>query len=138
MAVADLGCRGKRKYCLYVRMTQDKADDSSRTSRALLESDEIARHYPEHAKRKVGKFGNAKGWRRNRVWTAGGFAVDAIGLDTASRGVKLEDQRPDLIIFDDIDDLQMGRRRRRRRSTRSRSRSCPPARTTSRCCSSRT
>jgi hypothetical protein len=108
MLTADLGCRNRRRYCLYVRMTQDKADASVENVAALLESDEVARHFPEHAKRKVGKFGNAKGWRRNRVWTAAGFAVDALGLDTASRGVKLEDQRPDLIIFDDIDDLQDG------------------------------
>jgi hypothetical protein len=29
--------------------------------------------------------------------------VDALGLDVAARGVKLEDQRPDILIFDDID-----------------------------------
>jgi hypothetical protein len=108
MLVADLGARGKRRYCLYVRMTQDKADDSVQNVASLLEGDTIERHYPEHAKRKVGKFGSARAWRRNRVWTAGGFVVDALGLDVASRGVKLEEQRPDLIIFDDIDDLNDG------------------------------
>jgi hypothetical protein len=55
------------------------------------------------ADRLIGKFGNSKGWRRNRVRTATGFTVDALGLDTAARGVKLEDQRPDLIVLDDID-----------------------------------
>src|SRR6185436_3812819 len=108
MACTDLGCSGSRIYCLYVRMTQDKADASVENVAALFESDEIAKHFPEHSRRKTGKFGNAKGWRRNRIWTAGGFAVDALGLDTASRGVKLENQRPDLIIFDDIDDLLDG------------------------------
>ena len=108
MAVADLGCRGRRKYCLYVRMTQDKADASVANIAALFESNEVAKHYPEHAKRRTGKFGNAKGWRRNRLWTNGGFVVDALGLDTASRGVKVEEQRPDFIVFDDIDDLQDG------------------------------
>jgi hypothetical protein len=108
MLVADLGARAKRRYCLYVRMTQDKADDSVQNIASLLEGDTIERHYPEHAKRKVGKFGSARAWRRNRVWTAGGFVVDALGLDVASRGVKLEEQRPDLIIFDDIDDLNDG------------------------------
>jgi hypothetical protein len=105
MLTSDLGTRGKRRYALYVRMTQDKADDSVQNIASLLESDTIERHYPEHAKRKVGKHGNSRGWRRNRVWTAGGFVADALGLDTASRGVKLEEQRPDLIIFDDVDDL---------------------------------
>lgn len=106
MLVADLGCRHKRRYCLYVRMTQDKADMSVANIAALFESVEIEQHFPEHAKRKTGKFGNSKGWRRDRLWTGGGFVVDALGLDVASRGVKVEDQRPDLIIFDDIDDLQ--------------------------------
>lgn len=104
MLVVDLGCRGKRKYCLYVRMTQDQADKSVANIASLLESDEIAVHYPEHADRAVGKFGNSKGWRREQLRTAGGFTVDALGLDTASRGVKVDEQRPDLIIFDDIDD----------------------------------
>lgn len=108
MIVADVGCRGVRRYCLYIRATQDKADASVQNIAALLESDEIARHYPDHAKRKIGKFGNAKAWRRNRLWTAGGFAVDALGLDVAARGVKLEENRPDFIVFDDIDDLHDG------------------------------
>jgi hypothetical protein len=108
MGVTDLGCNGHRRYCLYVRETQDKADASVQNIAALLESGETERYYPEHAQRKIGKFGNAKGWKRDRLWTHGGFAVDALGLDVASRGVKLEDQRPDLIVFDDIDDLHDG------------------------------
>jgi hypothetical protein len=58
---------------------------------------------PTHSRPLLGKHGNARGWRRNRIRTAGGFTLDAIGLDVAARGVKLEDQRPDFIIFDDID-----------------------------------
>lgn len=102
-ATASLGLRGNRKYALYVRDTQDRADDSVANIAALLELDTVARYYPEHAQRLVGKFGASKGWRRNRLRTAGGFTVDAIGLDTAARGVKIEDQRPDLIVFDDLD-----------------------------------
>lgn len=104
MLTTYLGCEGRRRYALYVRMTQDMADKSVNNIAALLESEEVAHYYPEHADRKVGKFGNAKGWRRNQVRTAGGFTVEAIGLDVAARGIKLEEQRPDLIIFDDIDD----------------------------------
>lgn len=104
MVTTYLGCEGRRTYGLYVRMTQDMADKSVNNIAALLESDEVARYYPEHAERKVGKFGNAKGWRRNQVRTAGGFTVEAIGLDVAARGIKLEEHRPDFIIFDDIDD----------------------------------
>lgn len=103
LASAALGCRGKRRYVLYVRDTQDRADDSVQNIAALLEKPEVARYYPEHADRQVNKYGASKGWRRNRLRTAGSFTVDAIGLDTAARGAKVEEDRPDLIILDDID-----------------------------------
>jgi hypothetical protein len=104
LAVAALGLRGKRKYVLYVRETQEQADKSVANIAALLESKSVASYYPEHGDRMVSKFGNSRGWRRNRLRTAGGLTVDAIGLDTAARGVKVEEQRPDLEIYDDIDD----------------------------------
>lgn len=102
IAVA-LGARRRRRYCLYTCMTQEQADDHVGNIAALMESVAFGAAYPEMADRMLGKFGNSKGWRRNRLRTAGGFTVDALGLDTAARGVKLEAQRPDLIIIDDID-----------------------------------
>lgn len=69
----------------------------------MLESWRVADHYPDHARRRTGLYGRSKGWRRNRLYTDGGFVVDAIGLDTAMRGIKVEERRPDLIIFDDLD-----------------------------------
>jgi hypothetical protein len=72
----------------------------------MLESKTISEAYPELGEKLVGKFGNSKGWRRNRLRTASGFTLDAVGLDTASRGGKLEDQRPDFIVVDDIDDSE--------------------------------
>lgn len=104
MAAVDLGARSKRKYCLYVSGTQQQADDHVGNVATMLESDSLASYVPNMGERNVGKFGNPRAWRRNRVWTAHGFVVDALGLDTAARGVKLEQQRPDLIILDDIDD----------------------------------
>lgn len=95
LGAAALGLRGKRKYVLYVRDNQDRADDSVANIGALLES--------VGTERQVNKYGNSRGWRRNRLRTADGFTVDALGLDVAGRGVKLENQRPDVIIFDDID-----------------------------------
>lgn len=103
MACVALGARRRRRYVLYVSGTQDQADDHVGNVAAMLESTELGRWYPEMADRLLGKFGNSKGWRRNRIRTATGFTVDALGLDTAARGVKLEDQRPDLIIIDDVD-----------------------------------
>jgi len=103
MGCVALGCRQRRRYVLYVSGTQDQADDHVGNVASMLESPQIERWYPEMADRLVGKFGNSKGWRRNRIRTASGFTVDALGLDTAARGVKLEDQRPDLIVIDDVD-----------------------------------
>ena len=98
------GVRGVRDYALYVRSTQDAADKSVANIAALLESESIARHYPAHADRALSKYGHSKAWRRNRLVTAGGFTVDAVGLDTAVRGLKFGDQRPDLIVIDDVDE----------------------------------
>jgi hypothetical protein len=103
-AVACLGARGKRKYALYVRATQDQADKSVQNIAAILERSQIGMYYPDAAERSIGKFGHARGWTRQSLRARNGFNVDAIGLDVAVRGVKIEDARPDLIIFDDIDE----------------------------------
>ena len=104
-AVVAVGTRGIRRYGLYIRATQDLADTSVGNVASMLESATVERYYPAHAERLLSKFGSPKGWRRNRIRTAGGFTVDALGLDVASRGVKVEDQRPDFMIFDDVDEL---------------------------------
>ena len=103
LAAASWGARGRRRYVLYICETQEQADDHVQNIAALLESPAFGAAYPACAERAVGKFGNAKGWRRNRLRTASGFVVDALGLDTAARGMNLEGQRPDAMIIDDID-----------------------------------
>jgi len=105
LANVALGARGKRRYALYVCETQDQADDHIATIATSLERLDV--------ERAVNKYGSSKGWRRNRVVTAPikqpdgsfslGFIVDALGMDTAARGVKIDEDRPDLITFDDID-----------------------------------
>lgn len=103
LAATKWGSEGRARYVLYVCATQELADDHVSNIAALLESPVMERLYPSMAKPMVGKHGNSKGWRRNRVRTSSGFTVDAIGLDTAARGVKLEEDRPNVIILDDID-----------------------------------
>lgn len=103
LGACALGLRGRRRYGLYVRDTQERADDSVQNVASLLESRAVDRYYPAHGRRRANKFGASKGWRRNRIRTEADFTIDALGLDVAARGVKLEDQRPDFIIFDDID-----------------------------------
>lgn len=105
---AELGCaavaaRKTRRYGLYICETQEQADDHVANVAGILESPTFDLAYPEAASRKLNKYGNSRGWRRNRLRTASGFTLDAIGLDTAARGVKLDEDRPDLLVLDDLD-----------------------------------
>lgn len=103
-ACVALGARRIRRYGLYVSGIQEKADDHVANVGGILESPAIETFYPEMASRLVGKYGHSKGWKRNRLRTAHGFTLDALGLDAAARGAKLDDARPDFIVFDDIDE----------------------------------
>ncbi len=103
MGAVALGARGRRSYGLYICSTQEQADDHVATISAMLESPEVAAGYPAMSDRSLSKFGTSRGWRRNRLWTASGFIIDAIGLDATKRGAKLGSQRPDFLIFDDLD-----------------------------------
>lgn len=104
LAMAFLAARRRRKYFVYVSDSQDRADAHVQAIADVLESPEIGIWYPDLSDRAVGKFGNWKGWRRNRLHTKQGFIVDALGLDVASRGMKVGTQRPDGLVLDDIDD----------------------------------
>ena len=103
LAVVALGARNIRRYVWYVRETQDQADGSVTNIMDLLESASIERYFPQLGERELGKYGRPRAWRRQQLRTASGFTVDAIGLDTARRGAKVKEQRPDFMVFDDID-----------------------------------
>jgi len=98
-----MGARRVRRYALYVSETQDQADKHVMSVGGLLEGSGMEQHYPLMASRDVNKYGSSRGWRRNRLTTAAGFTIDAVGLDVATRGIKIEDRRPDAITLDDID-----------------------------------
>ncbi len=104
MACVALGARRKRAYGWYIGGTQDGADQHVENIAELLEGERVAMFYPEMAERLVGKYGNSRGWRRNRLRTVSGFTIDAVGLDKGARGVKVEEQRPDFFVIDDVDD----------------------------------
>ncbi len=97
---AELGCVGaaarkSRRYVLYVSDTQVQADKHVQTIAGMMERAGF--------ERELNKYGSSKGWRRNQIRTSDGFKVDAIGLDTAARGFKIDEDRPDLICLDDLD-----------------------------------
>ncbi len=94
MAVTYLASRRTRKFVLIVSGTQKQADQRVATIGTKMESIGM-----EAA---VNEAGRAKAWRRQQL-QAKSITVAAYGLDTAIRGIKVEDYRPDLIIFDDID-----------------------------------
>lgn len=103
-ATVLVGATGRRKYGLYVCGTQDRANDHVATINSMLESPMVRTYYPDMARRAVGEYGRSKGWKQTRLRTAAGFTIDAIGLDTAARGAKVDEDRPDWIIVDDIDE----------------------------------
>ena len=103
LACAAIAARQTRRYALYVCESQDQADDHIANVAGMLESRRFEDAYPDVAERRLNKYGSSRGWRRNRLRTASGFTIDAIGLDVAARGVKLDEDRPDLLIFDDLD-----------------------------------
>ncbi len=105
LACVAVAARRVRRYGLYISETQELADKHVMSIGALLESDAIARYYPSLGERDVSKYGASKGWRRNRLRTASGFTIDSVGLDTATRGIKVEDARPDFMIVDDVDSV---------------------------------
>jgi hypothetical protein len=104
LGVVRTGARKARKYVWYISETQDQADKHVSSISNLLENPKLERHYPDLAARALSKYGTSKGWRRERLRTRSGLTVDSLGLDVASRGSKIDESRPDLIILDDIDD----------------------------------
>jgi len=117
-AVIALGAMGVVDYVVYVSETQDQADDHVSEIENKLGSPYLEDEFPRLTERSVNKYGQSKGWRRDRLATAHGLTVDALGLDVAARGVKFEGQRPGLVVFDDIDSeddsLKITRKKKKR------------------------
>lgn len=93
---AYLACSLKRRLVLYVCGTQDQADLHVQAIAALLEKMGVPRA--------VNAYSASLNWTAQRLQTANGFGVIGVGLNSRVRGARLEEQRPDLIILDDIDE----------------------------------
>lgn len=98
----ELGCAylgaapaPRRHYVLYVSETQAQANKHVQAIAAMLERVGV--------RRALNEYGASKGWRHEEIRTANGFNCTAFGLDAGMRGVKLDEYRPDVIVFDDVD-----------------------------------
>ncbi len=101
--VADAGVRQARNYVMYVSGTQAQADRHVQTIARMLESKAIADRVPDVSRPKVSQNGN-RTWNRRMLTTASGYTVEAVGLDKAVRGQKIDWARPDGLFFDDVDE----------------------------------
>lgn len=95
LGACHTGCRGARRFVLYVSGAQAQADKHVQAIGGLLEQLGIDRA--------VNRYHHSKGWTQQILRAANGFNVVSLGLDAGVRGVKLDQYRPDLIILDDVD-----------------------------------
>lgn len=102
-AVVYLAGEKKRKYAIYSADSQPRADEHLGNVSALLERPGVQQRYPELCDKALTQWGAAKGWRVGLLRCANGFSAASAGLDKAVRGTRLEDQRPDLLVLDDVD-----------------------------------
>ncbi len=90
-------------YVQYICRKEGQAQEHVASIRQRIESENVARYYPQLANPKIGRHGNQYGWGQDFLLTAGGWAIRPIGLEQAVRGGKVGDLRVTLRIFDDID-----------------------------------
>lgn len=95
LGIVYVAVKGSRRLCLYVCKTQEQANKHVASIRTHLEKLKM--------QAQVTTYGNSKAWRADMLICANGFSIVAVGLDTAVRGLRIDDIRPDLIALDDID-----------------------------------
>jgi len=91
-----VGYYGLRRYGLYCSAVQKQANDHVSNIASALEGLGV--------ERAINQYGFSRGWNSLRLRTADGFTLDAIGMDAALRGVRIDESRPDFIILDDLDE----------------------------------
>ncbi len=104
LMLAQVAMMRLRPYCLYVQSTQTAAEGKVSDVGELLASPIMTAAYPDVASTYVTAKGTARDWRRARIRTRSGLTIDALGMDQAIRGAKVEDDRPGMIILDDLEE----------------------------------
>jgi len=85
----------KRRFVLVIAETQEQAAKFVGAVAETLEANGI-----EPARNPLGA---SRGWRKDMIRTAQGFNLVAVGWDVATRGIRLGEMRPDVILVDDVD-----------------------------------
>lgn len=88
------------KYIVIISETEDQAKARLDTIKTELANNEVlASLYPDAA-------GVGSVWKTDRIITKNGVCVQVSGMNSAIRGLKYQDRRPDLMIIDDPDSLE--------------------------------
>ena len=96
-------CYRKKKYIVMISDTAGKAEDFlADVKKEILNNDELRKDFPE-----VTSKGDL--WRTEEIITKNDIKVTALGTGNNIRGCKYGEERPDLVIFDDLESSEMVR-----------------------------
>lgn len=101
LMLAHIAMARIRNYGIYVGASQPSTRDKVSAVGELLTQPIVRRAFSSVSEVYEAASGQKRDWRRDRIRTKSGFALDALGMDQAIRGIKLDEQRPDVIIADD-------------------------------------
>lgn len=103
LVLSAIAARQRRAYGIYIGAAQTAVEDKVAGVGELMLSPLFAHAYPETATFYESAAGTKRDWRRARIRTASGFTLDAFGLDQAIRGARVDEDRPDFIVLDDVE-----------------------------------
>lgn len=112
IVVAWAVANGHRRYPLYVSGTQELGNQHVDAIAAVLTNPRVLEVHPWlhdladqsviHRDKQPGRV-RARQWRQSRL-AGPGWQIDSVGLDVSVRGRRDGEQRPDLIVLDDLDE----------------------------------
>lgn len=112
IVVAWAVANNHRQYPLYVSGTQELGNQHVDAIASVLTNPKVLELHPWlhglsdqsliHRDKPAGRV-RARQWRQSRL-AGPGWQIDSVGLDVSVRGRRDGDQRPDLIVLDDLDE----------------------------------
>ena len=102
MAIVALGATGRRKFCLCVSQTRERARERVGNIKQIFESHVFAANYPDLAGPTRRRNGRQVDWNRNRLQCESDFIVQGSGFAQANRSFNVGGRRPDLVLLENI------------------------------------